>query len=87
MRSIFGMMPSSEIVITKDYLDEADGLRVSITAGKNGWTVIYADGSTEYKDVCATAEENFNEAYKVMSSHFPNNVPLNEHKVYWEVRN
>ena len=62
MDRFFGMMPVSEIEITKNYKDQ-DGLGISIDAGKNGWTVRWADHSSNYKDVVATAEENFKEAY------------------------
>lgn len=59
MNRMFGMMPSAEIEIEKTYKDES-GLKVRIQAGKNGWTIIWADGGTTYKDEVHTAEENFN---------------------------
>lgn len=55
-------MPASEIELSKLYKDQ-HGFRITIDAGKNGWTVIWADQSTNYKDVVATTEENFKEAY------------------------
>lgn len=64
MKRFFGMMPSSEIEKEKRFKDKCD-LSITIQAGPNGWTVIYADGSTNYKDEVATTEENFNKAYKV----------------------
>ena len=34
-------------------------------AGPNGWTVLWADGGSSWKDEENTAEENFNTALKV----------------------
>ena len=59
MRRLFGMMPSAEIEIEKTYKD-SNGLKVGIQAGKNGWTILWSDGGTTYKDEVHTAEENFN---------------------------
>lgn len=59
MRRLFGMMPSAEIKIEKTYKD-SNGLKVRIQAGENGWTIVWADGGTSYKDEVHTAEENFN---------------------------
>jgi hypothetical protein len=62
MKRFFGMMPSNEIVIEKRYEDTI-GLRITIQAGLHGWTIIYADNSTDYKDIDDTAEANFKAAY------------------------
>lgn len=64
MKRFFGMMPSSEIEIEKHYKDK-DGYKITIQAGINGWTVIYADLSTDFKDNTTSASENFNEAYNL----------------------
>ena len=69
MKRFFGMMPSSEIEMTKKYEDE-NGLIITIDAGPRGWTIIYADGSITYKDVDSTTEENFKEAYNFLSNEF-----------------
>lgn len=69
MQRFRGKMPSSLIEITKAFKDDL-GLRITIDAGKNGWTIIYADGSTEFKDVEDTAENNFQSALSVLKSHF-----------------
>ena len=63
MDRMFGMMPSKEIEIEKIYKD-VYGLKVIIQAGKNGWTVLWADCSSSYQDVEDTAENNFNKALK-----------------------
>lgn len=68
MNRFFGMMPSSEVEISKRY--RVSGGNVVIDAGKNGWTILYADGSSDYKDVVDTAENNFNNAYEVLKSYF-----------------
>ena len=62
MNRFFGMMPSSEIEKEKYYKDE-DGFKVNIQAGTHGWSIIWADSSSCYKDVDATTEENFKTAY------------------------
>ena len=63
------MMPSSEVTLERTYKDN-EGLRIRLQAGPHGWTVIYADGGTEYKDVDATPEENLEAAYQQALSHF-----------------
>lgn len=62
MKRFFGMMPSIEIEIEKCYKDK-DRYKITIQAGKNGWTIIYADYSTDFKDITTSADENFKEAY------------------------
>ena len=64
-----GMMPSSEIEVSKTFKDDL-GLKIRIEAGKNGWTIMYADSSSEYKDVVDTTENNFQTALSVLKSHF-----------------
>lgn len=64
MKRFNGLMPSDEVSIYRTYMDE-DGYRVSIQAGNKGWTVIYADYSTNWKDEELCAEVNFEHAYKV----------------------
>ncbi len=63
MERFFGMMPSTEIEIEKSYKDKND-LTLRVQAGPNGWTIIYADGSSEYRDIEASAEENHKAAYE-----------------------
>ena len=64
MKRFFGMMPSTEIEIEKCYKDK-DGYKITIQAGKNGWTIIYADYSTDFKDIISSANKNFEEAYNL----------------------
>ena len=66
MKRFMGIMPSECIEIRKDFRS-GSGLKVHIDAGSEGWTVIYADGSTNYEDNVATAQENYERAYKVAS--------------------
>ena len=68
MNRFFGMMPEKFVEIRKTYSDDL-GLPVIIEAGPYGWTIIWADDSTTYKDVNATSEENFNEAYNEVIRH------------------
>lgn len=65
MKRFFGMMPSAEIEVEKHYRDK-DGYKVTIQSGVNGWTIIYADYSTDFKDIVASTDENFKEAYDLV---------------------
>lgn len=67
MRRFFGMMSSSEIEVERHYKDK-NGYRITIQAGVNGWTIIYADSSTQFKDITASTGENFNRAYDLAVS-------------------
>ena len=69
MKRFFGMMPSSEVKLKKTFVDSL-GLKITIQSGENGWTILYADGSSEYKDIVDTTENNFNAALEVLKSHF-----------------
>jgi len=64
MKRFFGMMPSSEIELEERYLD-TNSYKISIQAGPHGWSIIYADSSSEYVDVDAKADENFKTAYGI----------------------
>lgn len=70
MKRFFGMMPASEIKKSQIFTDDS-GLKININAGPNGWTILYADSSTEYKDVVDTTDNNFNTALKQLKTHFP----------------
>ena len=80
MKRFFGMMPSTEIEIEKCYKDE-DGYKITIQAGKNGWTIIYADHSTDFKDIISSANKNFEEAYNLAVNRLGT---LTEIIVHWE---
>lgn len=62
MKRLFGCMPSCEVEKKKRYKCN-DGLEITIEAGPHGWTVIYADYSTNYENVDDTTENNFQKAY------------------------
>ena len=64
MRRFAGMMPVNEIERTEIFKDEY-GHDVRIDAGPNGWTVRYADMSSNYADVSVGTEQNFKNAYTV----------------------
>lgn len=67
MRRFFGMMPSSEIGKER-YFKDKDGYRIIIQAGVNGWTTVYSDSATDFRDITTSTEENFNEAYDIAVS-------------------
>jgi hypothetical protein len=64
MNRFFGMMPRNEIEAEKHYMD-CSGYSITIQAGSHGWAIIYADASSEYKDIDAATDQNFNDAYNV----------------------
>ena len=70
MNRFFGMMPSSEVEKEEHFRVGVSQLTVTIQAGKKGWTILYADGSSEYKDEINSTENNFNKALQVLRSHF-----------------
>lgn len=75
MKRFMGMMPSSEITIEKRYKDKSK-LPVLIQAGPHGWTIIYADGGTNFKDVDAEDKINFKSAYDEAVSHLGTLTPV-----------
>ena len=81
MKRFFGMMPSSEVTLERTYKDN-EGLRIRLQAGPHGWTVIYADCGTEYKDIDALPEENLESAYQQALSHFSELTEVSEPKCY-----
>jgi len=64
MNRFFGMMPSAEIDLEEHYIDK-NGYSITIQAGVHGWAIIYADSSSEFQDIDATADENFKAAYNL----------------------
>lgn len=67
MNRFFGIMPISEVAISKKFIDE-NGLTVLIQAGTGGWTIIFADQSTSYEDCEDSAKNNFDKAIKEAES-------------------
>lgn len=78
MQRFFGIMPSSETEITKTFRDSPDGWRVTLEAGPNGWTLIFADGSAEYEDSSSGTEDNYDTAYNRLLSIFPEAIEISE---------
>lgn len=70
MKRFMGMMPSSEVKKEQQFKVGVGQLTVTVQAGENGWTILYADSSSEYKDVVDTTENNFNKAVEVLKTHF-----------------
>lgn len=62
MNRFMGLMPPSEVERSEVFKDQ-HGMRITIDAGPHGWTIIFADNSTEYKDVDQDTNKNFFEAY------------------------
>ena len=84
MKRFFGMMPRSEIETEKKY-DTGNGMYITIQAGPNGWTIIYADGGTQYKDIEATTEDNLEAAFAIAKEQFKGLlIPVDAKKQYTE---
>lgn len=49
--------------LEKHFFDENDN-SVIIKAGSTGWQILYADGTDDTVENSATAQENFDEAFK-----------------------
>lgn len=70
MDRFMGMMSSSEVKIQKQYRVGFNQLIVTVQAGPRGWTIIYADSSSEYVDNENTTENNLAHALEVLKTHF-----------------
>lgn len=68
MRRFAGMMPVDEIKRTEIFKDKY-GESVRIDAGPNGWTVRYADMSSNYKDESIGTDANFKNAYNTATAY------------------
>ena len=68
MRRFMGMMPKDEIKIEKVYKDSLD-LKVIVQAGDHGWSILFADCSSIFKDVDDTPENNFEAALAELKTH------------------
>ena len=70
MNRFMGMMPSSEVKREEQFTVGLGKLQVIIQSGENGWTIIYADSSSEYEDVVDTVDNNFDKAFEVLNTRF-----------------
>lgn len=77
MKRFFGMMPSSEVEKEKTYKDDI-GLKITIQAGPHGWSILYADSSSEYEDNDSSTENNFNKALEVAKDHLGELTEVND---------
>ena len=62
MFRFFGKMPIECVEIFKIFKDSTN-MQIAIEAGPKGWTIIWADFSTDYCDEDDTSENNFKKAY------------------------
>lgn len=76
MKRFRGMMPASEVKKEERFRVGFGQLTVTIQAGENGWTILYADASSEYQDDVDTTENNFRKAMTVLRSHFTDIRPV-----------
>lgn len=68
---MMSMMSAKEIEVSNIY-DDGNGMEVTIDAGPNGWVILMADGSSEYKDDSKGTEANLAEAENIAKGFFPN---------------
>ncbi len=61
MQRFMGMMPSAEVKKEQRFKDR-DDLTIIVQAGEKGWTVLWADSSSSYKDVEAATDVNWQAA-------------------------
>lgn len=64
MNRFMGIMPMEEVKIIRNYLD-GNGFEITIESGNNGYTIIFADGSTMYEDIDDNPVNNFNKALNI----------------------
>jgi hypothetical protein len=76
MNRFMGMMTSSEVKKEKTFKVGDDQSRVTLQAGEKGWTILFADSSSQYKDVEDTTENNFNSALKQLNKYFGDINPV-----------
>jgi len=81
---MFGMMPSSEVEKCNHFKVGAGQLRVTIEAGPNGWTILYADHSSDGMNVHDTTENNFNKAMELLKMNFNDINLITEDKIEFE---
>ncbi len=77
MNRFFGMMPSTEIEREERFVDPA-GLKITIQAGPNGYSILYADGSSQFKDIEDSTDNNFKIAYDIAKDNLGELTPVNE---------
>ena len=70
MRRFMGMMPSSEVKREEQFKVGMNQFKVTIQSGEKGWTILYSDGSSEFKDEIDTTDNNFDKAMKALKTHF-----------------
>ena len=62
MKRFFGTMPRDEIKKEEHFKDK-NNLEITIQAGENGWSILYADWGSLCNDDTKDAEDNFKAAY------------------------
>jgi len=67
MKRFMGMMPRNEIAKEQHFKDHC-GLTIIVQAGPNGWTILWADHSSNYKDTVATVETNWQAALNFLTA-------------------
>lgn len=69
MKRMFGMIEADKVKIQKSYRDPA-GLKVIIQAADGGYSILFADASSEYADNELPAKENFEKALERITELF-----------------
>ena len=74
------MMPQNEVKLQRTIKVGTPPVTVVVQSGDNGWTILYADHSSEYEDVTDTAENNYNKAINILNQHVTDNISLDKLK-------
>ena len=83
MNRFFGMMPRTEIEREERFVDPV-GLKITIQAGPNGYSILYADGGSQYGDIEASTDENFKTAYNIAKGNLGELLPDSSRPCYEE---
>jgi hypothetical protein len=75
MGRFYGLLPRSAIEIQKSFND-GNGSVIRVEAGPTGWTVIWADRSTDFADVADSSLNNYNSAVSFAKQYFPDMVEI-----------
>lgn len=54
------------------------GLKITIQAGPNGYSILYADGSSQFKDIKDYTDNNFKIAYDIAKGNLGELTLVNE---------
>ena len=72
---LFGLLPIDEVKRQEHFID-SHGFIYTIQSAESGWTIIYSDGCTKYKDEINSIDGNFNTAKETLIEEVGNIEPV-----------